>query len=452
MVRESGSTEWREQPFVSGQSGTMVDLEKPSPVRLKLGPNIILLLHAAACCVSLWLASEIYGNFDIRFDERLFSNGVIAVIFVAAVIPVFACTEFSFGYFISFYFYTVVLGFAWLSHFSALEYDHDDARVSALASLIAFMLPAMALRRPFKQYYVLSQKSLGRLLSVIVATAICTIVYCATYGFEFVGIRDIYKYRQTLHYPPAVSYLIGNLTGTLIPFAFACFYQRRQWWMVALILVVAVSFFPITFNKQTLLTPAWLILVAALSALLEVRTAVVASVLVPMAAGGLMYFWFDGDIVTTIFGTINFRMIAIPSVAMDVYNHYFSNHQPTYFCQQWIVQSIFDCGSHRPLDAIFADVYHLGNFNASLLATEGIASVGTYLAPLSTLLCGFVVAVGNMASAGLPHRFLLLSSALVAQTIINVPLSTEILSNGIGLLFLLWYAMPRGFASADAAG
>jgi hypothetical protein len=52
--------------------------------------------------------------------------------------------------------------------------------------------------------------------------------------------------------------------------------------------------------------------------------------------------------------------------------------------------------------------YTYGAFNASLFATEGIASVGLTLAPLSALVCGLAIAVSNRLSSGLPPRFVLL--------------------------------------------
>jgi hypothetical protein len=87
--------------------------------------------------------------------------------------------------------------------------------------------------------------------------------------------------------------------------------------------------------------------------------------------------------------------------------------------------------------------YHLGNFNASLFATEGIASVGLLLAPFAVLACGIVVSFGNRLSSGLPSRFVLLSGGILPQTVLNVPLTTTLLSNGAVILFLLWYVTPR---------
>ena len=90
-----------------------------------------------------------------------------------------------------------------------------------------------------------------------------------------------------------------------------------------------------------------------------------------------------------------------------------------------------------------------GNFNASLFATEGVASVGLLLAPVSALVCGLVVALGNRLSAGLPPSFILVSGAILAQIMLNVPLATVLLSHGAGLLFLLWYITPRSMFQED---
>jgi hypothetical protein len=97
-----------------------------------------------------------------------------------------------------------------------------------------------------------------------------------------------------------------------------------------------------------------------------------------------------------------------------------------------------------------SDAYALGNFNASLFATEGIASVGLWLAPLSALICGLVIALANRFSAGLSPRFILLSGGVLPQVFLNVPLTTTLLTNGAATLFLLWYVMPRSIFARDS--
>jgi hypothetical protein len=84
----------------------------------------------------------------------------------------------------------------------------------------------------------------------------------------------------------------------------------------------------------------------------------------------------------------------------------------------------------------------MGNLNGSLFATEGVASVGPVLAPLSALAAGLILSLGNSVSAHLPSRLIATSAGVATQVLVNVPLSASLLSNGLLLLFLLWYVAP----------
>jgi len=64
-------------------------------------------------------------------------------------------------------------------------------------------------------------------------------------------------------------------------------------------------------------------------------------------------------------------------------------------------------------------------------------------APISAFACGLVIAIGNRFSAGLPAPFILVSGAVIPQVLLNVQLSTVLLTHGAGLLFMLWYVTPR---------
>jgi hypothetical protein len=108
-----------------------------------------------------------------------------------------------------------------------------------------------------------------------------------------------------------------------------------------------------------------------------------------------------------------------------------------------------NCPYTEPLSVIMAKTYHLGNLNASLFASEGIASVGPMLAPLAAFGCGLVIALANRLSAGLPSKFILLSGGILPQIFLNVPLTTTLLTNGAALLFLLWYVTPRAIFAGD---
>jgi hypothetical protein len=174
----------------------------------------------------------------------------------------------------------------------------------------------------------------------------------------------------------------------------------------------------------------------------EARMAVILSLVAPMLAGLVLFAMFEAH-AALFFSTVNFRMIAIPSVAMDVYNDFFSRHELTYFCQISFLKTSMHCPYQEQLSIIMERTYKLGNFNASLFATEGIASVGLWFAPAATFVCGLVIALGNRLSAGLPAGFILVSGAILPQALLNVPLTTALLTHGAAPLFLLWYMTPR---------
>jgi hypothetical protein len=130
-----------------------------------------------------------------------------------------------------------------------------------------------------------------------------------------------------------------------------------------------------------------------ISAIFRARTAVVMSLFLPILCGVILHIAFRRPS-SLYFSTVNFRMIAIPSNAMDVYNDFFSRHDPTWFCQISALKQIMSCPYQEPLWVIMEKTYKLGNLNASLFATEGIASVGPLWAPLSAFACGLVIAFG----------------------------------------------------------
>ena len=140
------------------------------------------------------------------------------------------------------------------------------------------------------------------------------------------------------------------------------------------------------------------------------------------------------------FGLVNFRMIAVPSLAMDYYNSFFFTHPVTHFCQIRFLKPFVACPYQEQLAIVIYNAFGIGGqFNASLFATEEIASVGAFFAPVTALVSGLVIALGNRLSAGLQPQFILISGAVIIQALLNVPLSTVLLSHGCAILFLLWY-------------
>jgi hypothetical protein len=83
-----------------------------------------------------------------------------------------------------------------------------------------------------------------------------------------------------------------------------------------------------------------------------------------------------GELARSAFGYINARMFGVRSIALDYYADFFAANPKTHFCQVNVVRAISGCPYADQLGVVFANRYHVGNLNASLFATEGIASVG----------------------------------------------------------------------------
>lgn len=416
-------------------------------------------IHTICCCISLVIVLQVYGYLHLfTWSSSRISEAALLSVPIAALAIAMIFANFSFGYLLSFYLYTVTLGYLWLTPFSQLDYDHKFPVISAIASTATFLAPMLFLRWPIKIKPAGSTRSLRWLVAAIIAATLAIIATGFLYNFKLIWLSDIYQFRDELKFPILLQYTMGIALGALLPFAFACCVEMRAHMLAATVLLLCVAFYPVTLTKTALFAPVWLCFLLLVSTYLEARIAVVVSLLGPIAVGLVLAALCREGLISeslflNYFGTINFRMIAFPSVAIDVYNDFFSRHETTHFCQISLMKYLMACSYDEQPALIIARNYPVGNMNASLLATEGIASVGSALAPASAFLAGLILSVGNLTSEGLPPRFVILSSGIVTQAFLNVPLSIMMVTNGAALLFLLWYVMPRQpFAVASETG
>jgi hypothetical protein len=287
-------------------------------------------------------------------------------------------------------------------------------------------------------------------LTAILLLAAAAVISGALYNFRIVGIADIYDFRDRMESPAIVNYSLAIVSGALLPFAFAGFIVRKAYWRAGAALLLLLLIYPVTLSKLALFAPFLLLAIWLLSKIFDAKTTVIMSLLGPVLIGLILLVLFRHHS-GLYFSIVNFRLLAVPSNALDIYNDFFSRHDPTYFCQVSILKRIMSCPYQEPLWILMEKAYNLGNLNASLFATEGVASVGLLFAPVATFGCGLVIALGNRLSAGLPPRFILLSGAVLLPILLNIPLSIVLNTHGAALLFLLWYITPRAIFDKDGA-
>lgn len=384
--------------------------------------------------------------FHVGFSANWPTMIGLPVLLTLTIGSAFVFARFSFGYLAGFYLFVMMSGYFWLNAFSVLTYDHEAALFSAAASITLFLIPALFTRRePIPLH--LPERVFNRIPEAVLVLAVVVLLASALSGFRFVGLEGMVKYRNDFIRPRLLEYAIGNINGALIPFAFACCVARKRWLLMGALCAVASLYYPVTLTKVALFTAPFLLFITLISSLFEEGNSAILSLLIPMAIGVSMVFGHDLVDVSaqnlTVFGVLNFRMLAIPSISLDHYFEFFSSHPTTGFCQISFLKAFLTCPYSNQLGVVMADHYHLGNMNASLFATEGVASVGLSYAPLAAFACGFAFLFANVATASLQPRFILISGAIVPHILLNVPLSTTLLSNGLSLLILLWIVTPR---------
>jgi hypothetical protein len=379
-------------------------------------------------------------------SDSMFWPAVRLTVAAALFIPLFIRAGFCFGYIVGFNFYCLIASFLWLSYFTEGYYNRTEARLSAAASLLLVLLPLLFQVKQLRPRFTLSPRMMNRLLLGLLASAVVVLAWNAVYGFALVSTAEADRLRGTLSRPTILSYIDGWLVGALLPFAFAWFATQRRYLLAAVSVILIAAFYPVLLNKTVAFAGVWLPFLFILFSLFEARRATVLALLLPMLVGLIVlllsYVGLPNGIYTLVFGGVNYRMLTFPAWALERYFHFFASHDLTHFCQIGIVRSFTGCAYQFQLGAEMEQHYHMGNLNGSLFATEGIASVGPILAPLSALVCGLILSLGNSVSAHLPKRLVATSAGVAIQVLMNVPLSTSLLSNGLLLLFLVWYVTP----------
>ena len=413
----------------------------PRSARLDAILALLFVAFLILTCVSL---TEVLHN-SVAGDPS-FWPAVASMLALAVFIPLFMTARFSFGYIVGFNFYCMIASYMWLSYFILGHYDHVQARLSVAASLLLLLVPLLFQVRPLRRRFILSPDTMNRALLGLLVFTVVVLAWNAHYGFALVSTAEADRLRGTLSRPTLLSYIDSWLVGALLPFGFAWFATRRRYLLAALSIVLIAAFYPVLLNKTVAFAGVWLPLLFILFSLFEARRAAVLSLLLPLAIGlvvvGITYLGLPAKLYVLVYGGVNYRMLAFPAMALDRYIDFFSSHDLTHFCQIGIVRSFAGCPYQFQLGAEMESHYHMGNLNGSLFATEGIASVGPILAPLSALVCGLILSIGNSVSAHLSKRFIATSAGVAMQVLVNVPLSASLLSNGLLLLLVLWHVTP----------
>src|SRR5260370_12443796 len=227
--------------------------------------------------LSVAMVSHYSVAFHVRYHDAFSSSAATALLLTACIAPAFQFAKFSFGYFVSFYLFTMMAGYFWLNRFSELNYDHRTALISAIVSIVLFLIPAPLIRPQTNRATTIPLKTFNHLPACILAFSIFALAISSLSGFHFVGLSEMYEYRAALAHPRAVQYVLGNISGALIPFAFACLLAKRRWLMLLALFSLSAIYYPVTMTKVSLFLPFYLVFITLLSTMFEARISAVLS-------------------------------------------------------------------------------------------------------------------------------------------------------------------------------
>ena len=246
------------------------------------------------------------------------------------------------------------------------------------------------------------------------------------------------------------AYAISWLQGALVPFCVAVALFRSRY----LIAIVLCTAYPLTYMMQgtrgALLDPVALVLVYWW--LRKKRTddgarliAVVAGILLcgsllPLISDSLYWFYLS---------VMRFRMFESNVFNIAIYYDFFKLNPPTYFTHitgvSYFVHNPYSADP-RPLPFIVSSFEYLNGWdaNAGLWAQDGLGGLGLIGVPLVSAVCGIVFWFLDSITAEWNPRFVSVTLAVTSALFLNIPLSTVVVSGGLGLLLLMYWIYSDG--------
>jgi hypothetical protein len=289
----------------------------------------------------------------------------------------------------------------------------------------------------------------GLRMAVGALTVVSLLLVFGYYGsqLQLTSFEDIYDLRSEafkVDLGPAINYSTTWLLYAFLPFYFAYGLLRRNLKNIAIGLAISVLFYSIAGHKTAILMGVAVLglygllgfrenflfaLLVSLAGILIVLT------LVPATDGPL--FWAKSIFIV--------RMLSTGGWCLSMYYEFFSTNPLTYYTHIGIISAL--TGAYPYTGYALGQVIGLeyfgsieANFNAGFWASDAVAALGWLGVPIVTAAVCLVEIFINRFSRGYSTRFVALWLTGYWQTVLNVPLSTALLSGG-GILIMTLLAV-----------
>lgn len=327
---------------------------------------------------------------------------------------------------------------------------------SLTASMSLIMAFSAAGWRPTSQ--PISPSRLKPIMAVLMAISLTLLVWTYRDHMRFVGFADVYDLRfetNELDTGPVVDYFISWLSYCFLPFYLARGIMNKRMRDVLLAIIAAVLIYMSTGAKSMILMPPIMLIMHALMQAREKILPVLLAVLT-FALYIVTDVLSDEGIGLWVKFVFLLRTLCAGGWANFVYYDYFTQTGLTYYSHIGIVNTLtgaYPYGKYS-LGQTIGIQYNgtdLANYNANFWASDGFAALGLAGIPLVTVavLCMFY-AINRISSRYSP-RFVALWLSGFWLGLLNLPLSTALVSAGGALtMLLLWFTAYRTPRSAPA--
>jgi hypothetical protein len=318
------------------------------------------------------------------------------------------------------------------------------------ASMCVFMAYAGVGWRPAVR--PLSVDRLGPVMAVMMTISLGLLVWTYRDHMRFVGFDAVYDLRfetNEIDTGPVVDYFVSWLSYCFLPFYLARGIQNKRARDIVLAIAAAVLIYTSTGAKAMILMPPIMLFMYGLMrarqkflpVLLIVLIAALYVVTDVLSEDGLG-FW-----VKFIF---LLRILCAGGWANFVYYEFFTQNGLTYYSHIGVVNALtgaYPYGKYSLGQTIGIQYSgsELANYNANFWASDGFAALGLIGIPFITVVALGMFYMINRVSSRYSAGFVALWLSGFWLGMLNLPLSTALVSAGGGLtVLLLWFAARTG--------
>lgn len=438
----------------SNQDRTMTQLKAakptPPPLASRLRTRILVMGVAFAY---FWLLYYIYlgplrGWVYLGFPLGDYSSIDVACCLAYAMVPValMPTTILRFSAFINWCIYFFVYVPAVL--YPVLQGLRTDALSLASAIFASFLIIIVLTSGRIRTIDITLPARTWRALFIVSALVlIAYTLYIFGGAMTLSDITDVYGQRTLageLAEGTLAGYTTGILSGCFNPIVMSLGLYYRKPWLFTLGALGQVFVYAAFAQKSTLLSPAVILALWALSIRgreISARGIAVVCLLVALApmVTSLIFSQDNALIIENVAAIVYMRTFGMAGAITGTYFDFFSTHPQTFYSHISIVGKIIQYPYTAPLGVVIGDFMNLNmNANANFWASDGIAAAGL----LGVLLIGVIIGLAlRVFDAMIPNDNLAIACGAVGPSIMNLANSsffTALLTGG--LLALIFFS------------